>query len=76
MEFFEEDHRRAANILVIGGVENGSLREIMTAYEKLSEALRYLGFSYLTGQPRKEWHRFLISKYGFEQQGTALFKEL
>lgn len=75
LQFFEEDGRKAANIIVIGGVQNGSLREIMQAHFVLCDALRNTDFSYIVGEPRKEWHRYLL-KFGFEQHGKEFIKRL
>ncbi|MEB2843809.1 hypothetical protein [Endobacterium cereale] len=75
LEFCEIDGERIANILVIGGEIGASLREIMIAYSLVCDALRAMKFSYISGQPRKEWHRFLL-KYGFEKQKDELIKRL
>jgi hypothetical protein len=76
LEFCEIDGRKIGNVLVVGGRKNGSLRELMDVYEAVCHSLRSLGFSYLCGQPRKEWHRFLIAKHGFKKQNNELIKEL
>ncbi|AYD00915.1 hypothetical protein [Neorhizobium sp. NCHU2750] len=68
LQFFEKDGEKAANILVIGGKIGAALREIMIAHFAVCDMLRHDNFSYIVGEPRKEWHRFLL-KYGFERTG-------
>ncbi len=75
LEFCEIDGERIANILVIGGEIGASLREIMKAHFVLCAYLRTQNFTKLVGQPRKEWHRFLLN-YGFEQEQQEWIKRL
>jgi hypothetical protein len=68
---------KIANVLVIGGKRNGSLREIMRAHVILCDHLREQNFTKIMGTPRKEFRRFLI-KNGFTeaQEKDELQKEL
>ncbi|AYD01741.1 hypothetical protein [Neorhizobium sp. NCHU2750] len=73
--FVDEDGHSAANVLIVGGKIGGSLRELMALQEAACSALRQMNFSYICGEPRKEWHRFLL-KFGFEKHGKEHIKRL
>lgn len=75
LEFIEIEGELIANVLVIGGEKNKSLKEIMKCYSTLAIVLREQGFSKIVGQPRKEWNKYLI-KNGFCQKGNEFIKEL
>lgn len=66
---------KIANVLVLGGKRNGSLREIMRAITILSDHLREQNFAKLVGTPRQEFHAFLL-KNGFSKKEQELQKEL
>lgn len=73
LEFFvDENGDNAANVLVVGGKIGGSLRELMALQEAVCDALRTLGFRYIMGEPRPEWHRILV-RFGFERNGRKEF---
>lgn len=75
IQFCVCDSEKTANILLIGGEKNKSLREIMACAERLYEYLRTENFTRLTGTPRKEFHAFL-KKNGFIEKQKELQKEL
>lgn len=75
IQFCDIEAEKSANVLLIGGEQNKALREIMTAYVALSDALKALGYTKITGQPRKEFHAILM-RNGFQKGKEELFKEL
>lgn len=64
-----------ANVLLLGGEKNRSLKEIMRCIDVLSRFLCDQGFAKLVGQPRKEFHKLLILN-GFEKKEEELIKRL
>lgn len=75
LQIDEIDGERFANVLLLGGKKNGSLREIMDAHLVLCKVLQQNGFAYISGEPRKEFHAFLL-KNGFEQKEKEFKKRL
>lgn len=73
----EFEGERFANVLLLGGKKNGSLREIMRAHVVFISFCERLGIKKIMGTPRKEFRRFLI-KNGFTeaQEKDELQKEL
>ncbi|NSY48319.1 hypothetical protein G6M01_07310 [Agrobacterium tumefaciens] len=64
-----------ANVLLLGGEKNKSLKEIMQCQVALCRFLKDQGFTKLVGTPRPEWHK-LILKNGFEKQEEEFIKRL
>lgn len=64
-----------ANILLLGGEKNKSLKEIMRSQIIFCRFLKDQGFTKLVGTPRREWHK-LILKHGFEKQKEEFIKRL
>ncbi|WP_276118286.1 hypothetical protein [Pararhizobium qamdonense] len=75
LQLGEFDDERFANVLLLGGKKNGSLREIMRAHLVFCDFCKTLGITKITGQPRKEFHRFLL-RNGFKQKQEDFEKEL
>lgn len=75
LQFGEINGELFANVLLLGGKRGGSLREIMRANLVLCEVLQRNGFAYIVGEPRKEFHAFLL-KNGFEQEQKEFKKRL
>lgn len=77
LEFFEIDGERAANVLIIGGQIGSSFRELMGVFETVCITLKSMGFAFICGTPRAEFHKYLIHKHGFERAGKdELIKRL
>lgn len=72
LEFFEEDGEKAANVLLVGGKKNGSLRELMLLLRSTATALKKMRFSYICGSPRPEFSKYLLNNQGFEEAGKEL----
>lgn len=75
LQLCEFENEKIANVLLIGGERNKALREIMAAYSALCDALKGLGYTKITGQPRKEFHA-LLKRNGFQKGQEELVKEL
>ncbi|MDE3821795.1 hypothetical protein I7F13_05035 [Sinorhizobium meliloti] len=75
LQLCEHEGEKIANVILLGGKRNGSLREIMGTHVVLCDFLRERKFTKLVGTPRKEWHQFL-KKNGFKQQENEFIKEL
>ncbi|KQY14704.1 hypothetical protein ASD31_09180 [Rhizobium sp. Root482] len=67
---------KIANILLVGGEKNQSLRSIMKAHSVLCDHLRKMDFAKLVGQPRKEFHAYLKRNGFAEAQNQDFEKEL
>lgn len=59
LQLCEHEGEKIANVILLGGKRNGSLREIMGTHVVLCDFLRERKFTKLVGTPRKEWHQFL-----------------
>lgn len=66
LQLGEFNGERFANVLLLGGKKNGSLREIMRAHLVFVEFCKTLGITKIVGTPRKEFRRFLM-KNGFTE---------
>lgn len=75
LQLCEYEGDRIAVVLLLGGRKNGSLRDIMRASLVLSDYLAKIGFNYIVGEPRKEFHKFL-KRNGFEQKEKEFKKRL
>lgn len=77
IQLCEYEDEKIANVLLIGGERNKALREIMVEYSALCDALKGLGYTKITGQPRKEFHA-LLKRNGFQKgnEQEELVKEL
>lgn len=69
------DGEKIANVLLIGGEKNKSLREIMKAHLVVGYYLKALGYTKIVGQPRKEFNA-VLQRNGFQKGQEELFKEL
>lgn len=76
LEFFEEDGEKAANVLLVGGKKNGSLRELMALLRSAETALKAMGFAYICGSPRPEFTKYLLKNKGFEEVGKEIRKRI
>ncbi|MCM2433217.1 hypothetical protein [Agrobacterium rosae] len=75
LELCKYEDEWIANVLLLGGEKNNSLKEIMRCQITLCRFLKDQGFTKLVGQPRKEFHK-LILKHGFEKKEEEFIKRL
>lgn len=75
LELFKFEGEWIANILLLGGEKNNSLKEILRCQGVFCRFLKDQGFVKLVGTPRREWHK-LILKHGFEKQEEEFIKRL
>lgn len=75
LQLCEYEGERIAVVLLLGGRKGGSLKDIMRASLVLSDYLKKMKFTYIVGEPRKEFHAFL-KKNGFEQEQKEFKKRL